>query len=46
MRSDIVPGGIFPDFELRDHTEKLCRVPHSNVALSATLGWDSRAAER
>jgi len=23
MRSDIVPGGIFPDYELPDHTGKL-----------------------
>ena len=23
MRSDIVPGGIFPDYELPDHTDKL-----------------------
>jgi peroxiredoxin len=23
MRSDIVPGGIFPDYELPDHTSKL-----------------------
>ena len=22
MRSDIVPGGIFPDYELPDHTDK------------------------
>jgi hypothetical protein len=22
MRSDIVPGGIFPDYELPDHTGK------------------------
>ena len=23
MRSDIVPGGVFPDYELPDHTETL-----------------------
>jgi hypothetical protein len=23
MRSDIVPGGILPDYELPDHTSKL-----------------------
>ena len=23
MRPDIVPGGIFPDYELPDHTGKL-----------------------
>ncbi len=26
MRSDIVPGGIFPDYELPDHTGKLCKL--------------------
>jgi peroxiredoxin len=26
MRSDIVPGGVFPDYELPDHTETLCRL--------------------
>src|SRR5271155_4425610 len=26
MRSDIVPGGIFPDYELPDHTDKLCKL--------------------
>ena len=26
MRSDIVPGGVFPDYELPDHTEKLCKL--------------------
>jgi len=23
MRSDVVPGGVFPDYELPDHTDKL-----------------------
>jgi hypothetical protein len=27
MRSDIVPGGIFPDYELPDHTGKLRKLP-------------------
>ena len=26
MRSDIVPGGIFPDYELPDHTGKSCKL--------------------
>ena len=26
MRSDIVPGGVFPDYELPDHTEKFCKL--------------------
>jgi peroxiredoxin len=26
MRSDIVPGGKFPDYELPDHTGKLCKL--------------------
>ena len=26
MRSDIVPGGRFPDYELPDHTGKLCKL--------------------
>ncbi len=26
MRSDIVPGGIFPNYELPDHTGKLRRL--------------------
>jgi peroxiredoxin len=26
MRSDIVPGGVFPDYELPDHTDTLCRL--------------------
>jgi hypothetical protein len=26
MRSDIVPGGIFPHYELPDHTGKLRKV--------------------
>ena len=26
MRSDIVPGGIFPDYELPDHTEAMRRL--------------------
>jgi peroxiredoxin len=26
MRFDIVPGGVFPDYELPDHTEKLCKL--------------------
>jgi hypothetical protein len=26
MRSDIVPGGIFPDYELPDHTDKLLKL--------------------
>ena len=26
MRSDIVPGGIFPDYELPDHTETMQRL--------------------
>ena len=26
MRSDIVPGGIFPDYELPDHTCKQCEL--------------------
>jgi hypothetical protein len=26
MRSDIVPGGVFPDYELPDHTNTVRRV--------------------
>jgi hypothetical protein len=26
MRSDIVPGGIFPDYELPDHTKTTRRL--------------------
>src|ERR1700743_1655841 len=26
MRADIVPGGVFPDYELPDHTGHLCRL--------------------
>jgi hypothetical protein len=26
MRSDIVPGGAFPDYELPDHTQTLRRL--------------------
>jgi hypothetical protein len=26
MRSDIVPGGIFPNYELPDHTGKPCKL--------------------
>lgn len=26
MRSDIVPGSVFPDYQLPDHTEKLTRL--------------------
>ena len=26
MRSDIVPGGVFPDYELPDHTNKMRRL--------------------
>ena len=26
MRADIVPGAIFPDYELSDHTAKRCKL--------------------
>ena len=26
MRPDIAPGGVFPDYELPDHTGKLCKL--------------------
>ena len=26
MRPDIVPCGVFPDYELPDHTGKLCKL--------------------
>jgi hypothetical protein len=26
MRSDIVPGGVFPDYELPDHTNAMRRL--------------------
>ena len=26
MRSDIAPGGVFPDYQLPDHTGKLCKL--------------------
>ena len=26
MRSDIVPGAVFPDYQLPDHTDKLCKL--------------------
>ena len=33
MRSDIVPGGTFPDYELPDHTEHR---PHARASCRAT----------
>lgn len=29
MRSDVVPGGVFPDYELPDHTPEM---PHCGAA--------------
>lgn len=26
MREDIRPGGRFPDYELRDHTNRMCKL--------------------
>ncbi len=26
MRPDIAPGGVFPDYQLPDHTGKLCKL--------------------
>ncbi len=40
MRSDIVPGGVFPDYELPDH-----KSVHRNAGdLSPFRGWNKRAA--
>ena len=33
MRSDIAPGGTFPDYELPDHTE----LPASSASSRATI---------
>ena len=32
MRSDIVPGGIFPDYELPDHTGKVRKLSELPVS--------------
>ena len=50
MRSDIVPGGIFPDYELPDHTGKVTTVFTSDrahataVAIRSINGVDSIVA--
>ena len=33
MRSDIVPGGIFPDYELPDHTSKCASSANSRATI-------------
>jgi peroxiredoxin len=39
MRSDMAPGGVFPDYELRDHTGSLCELSelHGDDLLVLTL---------
>lgn len=39
MRSDIVPGGVFPDYALPDHTGTV------RSLYSRFHGWDRRAPE-
>jgi peroxiredoxin len=54
MRSDIVPGAIFPDYELSDHTAKRRKLfelqgPHPMVLVLSRGGFcpkDRRQAER
>src|SRR5260221_3912029 len=54
MRSDILPGAIFPDYELSDHTAKRRKLselqgPHPMVLVLSRGGFcpkDRRQAER
>jgi len=54
MRSDIVPGGVFPDFALPDHTDtvrSLSEVQGRDPMIltldwSPFHGWDRRAAAK
>lgn len=53
MRSDIVPGGVFPDYALPDHTGKVRtlselqgRSSRTPAALSSRTWHDLRAATR
>jgi peroxiredoxin len=44
MRSDIVPGAVFPDYELSDHTTKRCKLselqgPHPMVLVLSRGGY-------
>jgi len=40
MRSDIVPGGKFPDYELPDHTKPGLREAWDADDYSPFHGWD------
>ena len=51
MRSDIVPGAVFPDYELSDHTAKRRKLsdlqgPHPMVLVLSRGGFCPRTAGR
>jgi hypothetical protein len=45
MRSDIVPGGVFPDYELPDHTNTKRRLSESHSVYSGDWFWGRPSVE-